>query len=233
MARRRRKKGSALPMGWGLAFVFVVALGGSLYASPLTSVRVVRVYGSQSWHRDAIRETLAELEGRAAALSSQAKIERDIEATSAVERARFSRNIFGRGRLALEYRVPVARLADAPDTLLDASSVLFQNPEAAGPKLAIKVERIGSNLAFSSPFRLGDLVLLATKMQVRSPNVQGTLAIESSGGLFLTASSGLKVRFGTPDDLDAKLARLNRLIAAGIGDATEIVLVVPSEATKR
>jgi len=204
--KRARKKAtrSRAPV-WKVFWIvtFLAVLVTALFTSPLTKLTMVRVSGAAAHDQPRI-SALLQAVVQAPALAIDVG---DLESrllSAEVRSASLRTNVFGRGRLKVEYRKPVALMADG--LAVDEIGMVFPIGERRPPNLYIsqKVEDSNTILTISDPSPIGRLARLAKKLQVSLPKLAGTLDIDDKEGLSLSIE-GLVVEFGDTSRLDSKV----------------------------
>jgi len=227
-ARSRAVEWMAL---WIVAFLAVLI--AALVASPLTRLTIVRVSGAAAHDRAWISASLHDVSRTPALLIDVGSLESRL-LRSGVRSASFRRNVFGRARLTLNYRNPVAKMRDG--RAVDEIGTVFFLGERLPPNLQIstKVEDFSTILTISDPSPLRKLARLAKKLQVSMPKLAGTLEIDDKEGLSLSID-GLVVEFGDTSRLDRKvqvLADLFREDPQRAAKGGRIILVDPDNAVQ-
>ena len=188
--------------------VWLCTLAASLIvgfvASPLTAPTVVRVRGAEESQHQEVRERLYEVRGKASLLIDADSLEASILSSPEVKSAAFRSNVFGRARLTLENREPVASIDE--DTVVDGSGRAFQLGERKRPNLQISasVQDFSTIITISDASPLNRLCRVAKKIKESLPKVVGTLEIDDRESIRLRIDD-LVVEFGDTSDLDAKV----------------------------
>lgn len=241
-SRRRSGRGFRLrlripPLPLLLTALVGVGVAG-LFTSEMTKVRVLRVSGVPDWDRERIQLLLQAFEGVPALRINPLQVERQVEWHPAVLRSEFRRNIFGRARLRVEYRQPVAWFERGESRFaVSADGTVFPLLEEP-PTLVVdsKLIETSPNLSFFDSRRLGGLLDLAKKVQQKLPSLRGKLRLLASGGLALTAADGARIEFGDRERLDEKVSALGRVLGQHpelLRRAQTVNLVVPERPAVR
>jgi hypothetical protein len=112
--------------------------------------------------------------------------------------------VFGRARLQVEYREPVAILGEKD--AVDEAGIVFPLHSRKAPNLQIssKVEDFSTILTISDSSPLNRLARVAKKLQVSLPKLAGTLEIDDRERITLQIED-LAVEFGDTSSLDEKV----------------------------
>lgn len=243
-SRSRRRRARRIRLRLPIApfpLVLIALLGvlaGGLLTSEMTKIRVLRVSGVPEWDRERITSLLRAYEGVPALRINPLQVERQVEWHAAVLRAEFRRNIFGRARLKVVYRQPVAWFERGENRLaVSADGAVFPlTGEPPSLSLDPKVIETRPNLSIFDTRRLGGLLELAGKVQQKLPSLRGKLRLLASGGLALTAADGARIEFGDRERLDEKVSALGRVLEQHpelLRRAQTVNLVVPERPAVR
>jgi hypothetical protein len=141
-------------------------------------------------------------------------VESPFMSESRVLNADFRRNVFGIGRLILQYRKPVASIAGSPHSYLDESGVIFVDPEvdAILPDIRLQPKIKVSVMSISGVINYKQIADLAQIAQTKLPEtLTGGKPVEievlETGGVCLNISGGV-VELGSFDQVDAKIEKL-------------------------
>lgn len=236
-ARRFRLRLPGAPLPFCMASLIGVVIAG-LYTSPMTKVRILRVEGVPSWDRKRVTELLRAYDGVPALRINPLQVERDVEWHPAVLRADFRRNIFGRARLEVTYRRPLAWFQRGETEFAIAADGVVFPLVGERPALSVdeKLMETVPNLSFFDHVRLSALLELAAKVQQKLPSLRGKLRLLASGGLALTVAEGALVEFGDRERLDDKVSMLVRALEQTpdlLRRARTVNLVVPERPSVR
>lgn len=211
--RRRRKRN---PINWGplLGLAFVLNLVAGIYASRITSVVKVTVEGAQADDQARIRALLQYIHDQPALQVNRFATETRVLEKSGVLKAELTRNIFGRARLNLEYRRPVASIKGSPGAALGRDGVIFQTSEALRglPSVDIFEAARLPSLTVASPWRPGEVAGLASALIELSQQQHVEIAALENGGLCLNIGSKFAVELGLSEQLDQKIDFLKKQI---------------------
>lgn len=211
--RRRRKRN---PINWGpiLTFLLIGNVIAGVYASRMTSIVKVRVEGAQPDDQARVRAILQRIHSQPALQLNRRITESAVLEKSAVFKTELTRNIFGRARLTVTYRRPVAKLAKLSGVALSREGVIFQTGEDLSglPILSPPEEALKPSLTIAGPWRPGEVAGLASELANFSDRQVVEIIVLSNGGLCLNIGSKFAVELGLPESLDAKVDYLRRQI---------------------
>lgn len=191
-------------------FLFILVFAYGIYESEITSITLVRVRGVPVDDQERVASILRRMEGKPALQVDATEIESAIMATRRIRRAELTRNIFGRARLDVEYRKPVARWSGGEDVGVDEWGVAFRSPEARECRLVIQVEKedLEAEMGLSVAGPLVVMAKVAKKVQEKFPNLDAVILLDQEGRLCLNMKEGTRVILGNDSRLDEKLERL-------------------------
>ncbi|MEW5884257.1 MAG: hypothetical protein AB1725_08560 [Armatimonadota bacterium] len=221
-----------------LAIALMAVVVAGLFTSEMTKVRVLRVDGVPSWDKERVGAILRAYEGVPALRINPLQVERQVEWHPAVSRSDFRRNIFGRARLAVVYRRPVAWFQRGEmEFAVSVEGAVFPLI-GERPPLSVdeKLMEMRPNLSVFDSRRIGGLLDLAAKVQQKLPSLRGKLSVLASGGLALTVAEGARVEFGGRERLDEKVSVLARALEQSpdlLRRARTVNLVVPERPAVR
>jgi hypothetical protein len=211
--RRRRKKTS---LNWTalLSLALVANLIAGIYASRITSVVKVTVEGAPEDDRARVRALLQYIHDQPALQVNRHGVESRVLEKSAVAKAEMTRNIFGRARLNLEYRRPVAGIKGSSGAALGRDGVIFQTSETLShlPSVAIFEDAKLPALTVAGPWRPGEVAGLASALIELSQQQHVEIAALENGGLCLNIGSKFAVELGLSEQLDQKIDFLKKQI---------------------
>src|SRR5688572_7770379 len=134
--KRAKRKVDRWPMWRGLWLSsLIVSLISGFVASPLTSPMKVKVTGASKDQEAEIRRQLATIEHKPGLLIDSGALEASVLQAPGIKSSSFRSNVFGRARLAIKNREPVA-LID-PKTAVDESGRPFPIGSKKTPNLQI------------------------------------------------------------------------------------------------
>ncbi|MBV6457534.1 MAG: hypothetical protein HONBIEJF_00647 [Fimbriimonadaceae bacterium] len=236
MPATRKKRKVRRPVAWGnwlwVAFFACTAVG--LAASPLTAIRVVRVSGAAAADRGRLTTLLQSLDGKAAAQVNPRGIETLAMAGPSVDNADFSRNIFGRGRLEVRRRMPVAIVANRRGTLLDGTGQMFPGiPPEGMPRVFLSANTLNLQATLSAAWESGRIAELCGDLR-QLPLRNVTLDVAADGLMKLRLADGAVVVLGSTHQMKEKLTKLTSLIQQRPGlldTVAEVNLTLPERPT--
>lgn len=213
MRKRVKRRIAWAPVLWLVLAGNVVA--GIMY-SQLTSIRDVRVVGVKPAYEPYVRSILRKDEGRPALQVDPNLIESSILASSAVREASFARNILGRATLIVRYREPVARFESDKNLYLDEEGFVFKSVEKHGdlPTLDIYREALQPTLSFAGRWPTRRIAQLAKASAKYDFGPRSKVEVQANGAVSLITDSKVTIRLGSPYSLEAKLQKLDELMAS-------------------
>lgn len=230
--RSRRRRRAPVPWGsiWIVTFLTVTWVG--LYTSQLTQLSSVRVSASPYGDKQRLTNILKGFESLPALQIDPASVERSIASKRFVLNSQFTRNIFGRAVLKVEYRKPVAWIRGTKGWFVDATGVAFPSRGEKSPAIGVDKSVLPESpvVSLGGPGLLQDAAQLAKAVQESGLNLHGVIWVDERVRLCLNSSLGAKVTFGSGKDLDSKLDALRRALASEpslLKSAKEVNLVVP------
>lgn len=212
----RRKATKPKPIPWrALLWAAVLAnIGAGLLWSRATAAQRIRVVGAIPDEEGRIRTLLQSLRGVPCVQSSHRRIESLVQAGESVDTAAFTQNLFGRGILRVQPRVPVAVIAVSRPVALSRDGDLYS------AELTINVPRIrlnglarATNFSLAAAWEPGAVANLAKKLVNILPNSGWTVEVDGVGVLSLSRGSGARIVLGSVDDMEEKLKRLQKALA--------------------
>lgn len=195
----------------GLA-VFVVFVSG-IYYSPITSLSKYEVVGARSVDRPRIDTIVGKLKSVPYFRVNGHQVESEVRQIEAIDRAEYTQNIFGRGRLTVAYRTPIAIVKSTRKIGMDAKGVLFETDAlpAKLPTVVLPESATELPLTMLGPFPSGAVVELATRAKEIDSQASYTIGFDSKGALCLNVGRS-KVIFGAADEIDKKLKALKEIL---------------------
>jgi len=210
--RRRRLKPNWGPILWVALFLNVAA---GLWFSPVTSVRRVRVEGAELWDRGRIVASIQTLRSVPALNMNPRRLETVLGEHSAVKTVDFRRSMFGSARLQLDYRTPVARIADTDRLVLDGEGVLFRtgrNLPQALPEIKLHSSALKPALAIAGAWPAPRIAELLAMIPPAIPSEGLQLEVDSEGAVCLNMKQAARIELGGVDRLEEKLRALEGLL---------------------
>jgi hypothetical protein len=210
--KRKRKRTKLRPGPILLMLVLVVFVTGMLY-SPITGLSKYEVIGARSVDRPQIERIVGQLKGVPWLKVNGQQIESEVMRIQAVEHAEYSQIIFGRGRLTVKYRTPIAAIKSNRKIGMDAKGVLFLTDELpSGLPVVVRPESASElPLTVLGPFPSGVVADLAVKARTVDPQAQLTIWFNREGALCLNIGEA-QVVFGAADEIDKKLKALKEIL---------------------
>ncbi len=226
---RRRKR---FPIAGSLWATLAVLLCVSFYYSPATSLRKVTIVGAQVPYQPYIRTSIKKAAGIPALQISPIAVEGKILATSAVESVKFSRNVFGRAKLVIAYRTPVAQFQSNKELFLDKSGTVFRSLSLTPnlPQIDLYEGGLRSTLTQTGLWPSRRIAWLAKESKKYDFGMGSVIEVQASGAVSLITNSRVTIRLGSSYDFESKLKTLDRLIGESPDiwkRAKAINLVVP------
>jgi hypothetical protein len=212
MPKRKRKRTRIRPGPILVVGLIVVLISGIMY-SPLTSLSRATVIGAKPMDRPLIDGILANLNRIPWTQVNGRWIETHVQRIQGVERANYSQNIFGRGRLEVTYRTPVARVRGEKPIGMDLKGVMFETDTLPETLPLVVRPQSGKDVtvALASGFAAGKVADLAVQARQMEPKEKLTIWFNRDGALCLNIGSGLVI-LGSCDDLDVKLRSLKEIL---------------------
>lgn len=212
---RRKKDWSKVrwtPILWLVALLNILV--GCLY-SPITSAFTVRVTGVPLADRERVKSILETIRRVPAAQVQPDRILSRIYENPRVIRGNFQQNMFGRAVLRVTMK-KVAAIATADKRFLMLEDGMIVPTLVAAPEglpfVSVPVESRRPNLGFFGDWERLRMARLATSVQNDFKPWSWTLEMQADGVIILQASGGAKVRLGTSENLNQKLAKLNQMV---------------------
>ncbi|MBX3115348.1 MAG: hypothetical protein KF836_12350 [Fimbriimonadaceae bacterium] len=189
--------------------------------SSVTGLRSVEVTGANANQIPDIEKRLQVFRTVPWVQQSRASMATAILADNRIESASVVSNIFGRGKVTVTNRVPVAKVfrevkeGQAPpnwETYLDKNGVLYRgnSSEQVMPQLKLPKTANQVNLAIGAAWPLPSVAKVVTRVSSVLPELPSTLVLDDQSVLSLDVAAGPKIILGTDDDLDRKFEVLER-----------------------
>src|ERR1044072_9499985 len=124
MPTRKRKKTRLNPGPLIVLALIVVVVSGMMY-SPISRLTKYQVIGVHPVDRPVIDAIVGRLDKVPWLKVNGKQIESSVMQIQGIEAAEYSQNIFGRGRLTVKYRTPIASVRSNRKIGMDARGVLF------------------------------------------------------------------------------------------------------------
>ena len=228
-AKRKVDRSEVWRLVWLVAFVGSLLAG--LFLSPLTVPTDARVRGAERHLHAAIARELRTLSDAPALRVDTGAVESRLLQTPGIRSASLRTNVFGRMRLTITGREPVAWIDE--NTVVDESGRTFPLGAKKRPNLQISenVKDFSTIITISDASPLNQLCRVAKKIKESLPKVVGTLEIDDRERIRLRID-GLVVEFGDTSDLDAKVEILSRTLKENpqrVQQGGSINLVAPED----
>ena len=229
--RRRFKRSKPR---WGPIFAVILAANMvlALLFSPLTALRKVRVEGAPDWDQTRLEGLMSRLKGVPCAMINPYRVESDAMQEPQVRSARFARNLFGSAVLEVGYRQPVAVLADERGVAISIEGVPFECrhlPDGL-PVVKIDGEKPIGMRTIAETWPVVPVARLAVKASILFRGEPLSIELGKGNAVCLNMGAG-QVILGSCNDIDAKLAALEKLLAqkpALLSEVQSLNLSVPT-----
>jgi cell division septal protein FtsQ len=213
MPPNRKRKRTRIRMGPFLVLAVIGVFISGIFYSPLTSLSKVIVVGARSAHVNAIEAVLSDttnVKNIPWARMNTRWVETQVQRIQAVDHADYSQNVFGRGRLEVFYRVPIARIRAEEKIGMDANGVMFKTDELPLDLPLVVRSDTAKDLPVSimSGFpsrKVAELALIARRME---PAEKLTISFDRAGFLRLNIGSGIVI-------LGSSVSRAQRNVGSG------------------
>jgi cell division septal protein FtsQ len=229
---RRRFKRSKPRWGPVFALLLAVNLTLALLFSPLTAIRRVRIEGAPDWDRDRLESLVQGLKGVPCAQINAYRVESDAMQEPQVRSAHFARNLFGSAVLEVGYRQPVAVLAGEPGVAISIEGVPFQSGHLPPDLPVVKIDGEGpvGMRTLAETWPVVSVARLAVKAGIIFRGQSLSIELGKGNSVCLNMGAG-QVVLGSCNDIDAKLAALEKLLAqkpALLSEVQSLNLSVPT-----
>lgn len=216
--RRVRRNWNAKGILWILV---IVNIGLGIGLSSVTGLRSVEVSGANSNQIPDIEKRLQVFRLVPWVQQSRAAMATAILADNRIASASVVSNIFGRGKVVVTNRVPVAKVfreikegQTQPnwETYLDSNGVLYRgdSSEEVMPQLKLPLSTNQVNLSIGAAWPLPSVAKVVTRVSTVLSELPSTLVLDDQSVLSLEVAAGPKIILGTDDDLDRKFEVLER-----------------------
>lgn len=234
MSSNRRRKNRSIRWATWFWTGFIVSTMVGFYASPITALRKVRVVGADPADRERVSLMLQSVQGRAAGLIFPRRVESLALANTAIADADFSRNVFGRGRLVLKPRVPVAAIRNRAGLLIDRQGQIFSGTPPSGLLwLRVPDSALNVQASFGASWEASRMAGICSEIAQSSLPVT-MVAVAVDGGIELQLEQGCKAILGSSNQATEKLTKLSALVQQRpdlLKAASEVNLTVPDRPT--
>lgn len=230
MPRKRKKyrtKGTGSSLRWGLWLAILAVAYIGLLHSKITAMRFVRVSGASQGDQSMIEASLSKYAGVAAMDVNPYVVENDVEFQSDVNRADFSRNVFGRGYLALTCKIPIAKIVGA-NYAIDKNGTPFSIPlgqTSVLPSIRLSMAALKPHIGLLEPYDLAFMASSETELEKMWPKNEGILTLRDDGTLYLDRGASGLVNFGEANNFQEKFAKLQQILAQTPNPLTNPVIL--------
>ncbi len=210
MAPKRKRRRTRVKIKPLLVLGLIIVLLTGLYYSPLTSLSKAAVIGADPADQPQIDAVLSSLNRIPWVQVNSRWVETRIARIEAVDHAIYSQNIFGRGRLEIVYRVPVAHVHGKRIVGLDATGSMYESlsPVPADiPEVMRPTQAKDLLLSIAGGWASQKVAELAVKAKQEWPSEKLRISFNGEGAVCLNIGDGLVI-FGACDDFDKKLQAL-------------------------
>lgn len=232
--RKSKRKPILYVWAWIFAAIFGVF---SVVYTPLLVLRNVRLEGAKPENREYLSAAIKTQDGVQLRRVNPTSIESMALAVSAIQGADFTMNWLGQGKLAVSYRKPVAQFSHDSRLYLDASGAVFRDfgkhDGLSKVQVSADLLRASGSLAALWPKKAASSLIQEMEMRKLGP---GTLQIDAAGEVSYRGSSGAQIRFGSSQDLSAKLDVLDELMTTNpelLAQNEQVILVSPKNPALR
>ena len=229
--QKKRKKLSIrpAPILWLLLVINVPA--GLLY-SRITSVVHIRTEGVRPFDRDRVEVILTKVQDIPCSKIDARDIESRVMSLAEVDKAEFTRNIFGNALLTVSYRHATAKLEGTDNVVLSEDGVLYSATEFSEDIPTVKLPLGGppALLTIAGNWRPESISELAVYARTHYPRADVKIVVDDRGSVCLNIGSG-RVILGSCDDLQVKLKALEAQLQTNpqlLEQVQELNLMTPS-----
>jgi len=236
MPRRRRRRRTLrwAPVLW---LLWIANMCAGLAFSPATRVAQVRVEGAMDFDRNRIVGLLQGLRDVPALRANAYDIEGRFLSLPEARTAELTRNVFGRGVLAVSYKEPVAGVVGYPFVALSSEGILYraQRLPPGLPRIQIPAPASAPQLALCLGWDGRSLAYVCEKTRGMQDLENATVEVNLRGELCLNSRIGTRIRLGPAERLDEKLEKLAEILRDRPGilrRVMELNLMSPGQAVK-
>lgn len=202
-----------------------------IYFSPQTRLTRCRVVGLDPGSENFCRTALTSVQPIPAMQYPTERVESAFLRIPSIAHCSFSRNIFGRGLLKVQYRRPVAMFAGS-NLGLDEDGTIFKslNEAQSLPLINANENLLSAGMALLMPVDLQGLAELAVGLRKEIPDESIQILLRSSGSVTITIGQTKVIRWGDLDDSDKKFDKLTQLLKMNVnfwGSGGTLSLVDP------
>lgn len=216
MARKRKKRRS---IAWErlLAVLALGNIGVGLLFSPATAATKVVISGGDATDSRFLFTACQSLKGTPCLRVDPFLLEDRILTNQKIKKADLSRNLFGRARLNLTYRTPVALVAGSKQVLLADDGRLVDWGGAAKVDsfpvvVNLPAEALRAQVGVSGSWDSRSVARVCVLARTTGKDQHTEVMVESTGKVSLNLPGGYRAVLGFPDDLDEKFRRLAELM---------------------
>ena len=206
--RTKRKK---LQIRWGpcLWLLLIVNVAAGLSFSKITSIVHARTVGLTKGDKSRVESILLRLKDIPCLRIDPRMVETEVMKNPEVDRAEFTRNVFGNALLTIQYRTPVAKLAAIDGEALSIDGVFYQTDELPLDLPVLQLPEGGppTLLALAGNWQPQSIAALSVYAREHYPRSSSKIEVNRRGVVCLNIGSG-RVILGSCDDLDVKLKTL-------------------------
>jgi len=212
--------------------LIVLNVSAGLLFSPLTSANRVRVVGARPADYSQISAEIQQFRRQPCLVADRQTLEWKVGLISDIRSVDYALNLFGRGLMKIEYRVPVAEVQGSTGHYLDAEGNLFPSQSIVEglPVVALPEASKVPSASIVAGWDGERLAKLARNLPIAIPQVRWRIELDDRSVIFLTGNDLPKIVLGRPDDLEKKIDRLASILRDQPGlakSAKEINLTAP------
>jgi hypothetical protein len=186
-----------------------INVAAGLCYSHVTSIVHARTVGVKAFDKARIESILAKLQDIPCMRVDSRLVEGEVMSIPDVDKAEFTRNVFGNALLTVQYRTPVAKLAAIEGEALSIDGVLYHANELPPDLPALQLPQGGppTLVALEGNWQPQSLAALSVYARRHYPRMEAKIEVNRRGVVCLNIGSG-RVVLGSCDDLDVKLKTL-------------------------
>lgn len=184
----------------------------ALFYSPLFALTVVRVVG-YTGPRFVLQDALRHYHDESAPWLHVRQMESRVQGIPGVEIADMNVNLYGRGRLIVKMRRPVARIESTKLAIGEDGEIWSSSDRLDRlPSVRLPAAAYAFSAALARPLALKGLGNLAAQLPEVWPDFKGQITLNETGVLCLNRGESGRVVLGGSDALEEKLDRLANLL---------------------
>lgn len=197
-----------------LLFLLLVNLGVGVWLSPITSVKTLRIEGVEETRRGTYVRYAQTLKNRPALRINAREFESLVLKDPAVENVDFRRSPFGTAKVRIAYRTPIARILNAPGTVLSSDGVLYKVESRIWslPGLELHPSSLTPSLTLFGPWPGEQIAQLIQNLPPGVPQKGLTITVDSEGAVCLNITQAARIVWGGADRLEEKLQALQSIL---------------------